>query len=479
MDLTIQIVFMTLIASSKFALAADTYTNKRACGTAQVLSGDTCANAKVEFNLKECGFSESIPAKVTCEGKAVKAQYVIQDKKFQARFNKHEGWGSSPGWAQNGQVQQLEKMVNSLAIVQKSEENISEKVEETKLPALNSPAIVSEVVPSLKFSAFFDFRYSTYQASENPGVVNTHAESGFALEDGAFYLNYSKNRLSALVDIPFRRSKETDLTPASPAQSQNNNFAIGYDRAQAYLKYKMSEDLFFSFGQFDTIFGVELNDSKDRFFGKTGLVYDALIPVTHAGAMLEYVKNGFTARAFGANPNNKGSYGTSAGRDENTEYGASFSFSNETYRGQIAGMSRSLLKASGDSFENRVLVDVLFGTTLGNFSIDLEFTSLSDPGKNSLTPVDNTDLENSGTGTLLLATYKLNDQLTVGGRYEMLNEDPTGSSFSTVNAETAGIHYRISPDFEIRSEYMMYHFKNTADVKWNDSRFNVAAVVQL
>jgi len=346
--------------------------------------------------------------------------------------------------------------------------------------AATAPAVAETAAPAspFKFGAFFDLRFTRLSVHNNATVPNANAESGFGLEDAAFYANYDRDRVSAVLDIAFRRSKDSDINSSAtvPNQSSNGNFAIGFDKSQAYLKYRVTPAFIVNFGQFDTIYGVELNDSKDRVFGKTGLVYDLTLPVTHAGAMLEYSTSGAYAKAFAANPNNKGSYGSSTAGDDKTELGVALGYSNEYIRSQVGYMSRPIRKANASGMGSRSLLDATLGTTLGAFTLDLEFSQVSDANKNTLSSTNNNDQEKSGVGYLALATYRVLEPLLLGVRYEEIRHDPSNASLESGKAKGVSVHYRLAPELELRSEFVDYRFVNVSKASWNDSRFNFAAV---
>ena len=92
----------------------------------------------------------------------------------------------------------------------------------------------------MKFSGFFDFRYTDFSAKDDAGNPTPHAESGFGLEDGAVYGNFEKDKVSIVLDISLRRTKESDYTstPTVANQSVNNNFIVAAGPSQLYLKYK-------------------------------------------------------------------------------------------------------------------------------------------------------------------------------------------------------------------------------------------------
>lgn len=336
-----------------------------------------------------------------------------------------------------------------------------------------------EVSP-FKFSAFADIRYTNFHVENNPLVSSGHPESGFGLEDGALYANYDKDNLSAVMDIAIRRGKDFDTnnTAQKPNQSSNNNFAIGTDKSQLYLRYKINPALAFDFGQFDTIFGVELNDSKDRIFGKTGIVYDNTLPVTHTGLMLEYsFLENYYLKGFVANPSNKGSFGSSANGDHTAEVGGAVGASSSAYHAQIGYMSRSINQATGLSSGDRTLVDILAGGVLGKFSVDLEYTRVSDPNKNTLTASNVNDTEKAAQGYFSLLTYKFTPDFLIGARYEYVKNDPTAQGIKSISAAGGSLHYILTSELELRSEYITYNNKAVVGNKWNNTRFNFAALM--
>ena len=348
-------------------------------------------------------------------------------------------------------------------------------------PVAATPVAATPVAAAspFRFGGFADLRYTNFSTKDNPLVLSGNPESGFGIEDGAFYGNYDKDNLSVVLDVAFRRSKDVDINSAAtkPNQSSNGNLAIGYDKSQLYLKYKLGSMFTINFGQFDTIYGVELNDSKDRIFGKTGIVYDNTLPVTHTGVMFEFLVNGFYAKTFAANPNNKGSNGSSASGDDKSEYGVALGYSNEFIRGQLGYMARPITKAIGTESGNRSLLDAIIGTTLGSFSLDLEYSRVSDPSKNTLTSGDTSDSESAGQGILALASYKFSDAFVVGLRYENIQDDPAALSVKSIHSFGGSIHYRLGTDLELRTEYITSDSKGVNDATWKDSRFNVATLL--
>jgi hypothetical protein len=452
------------------------------CGSALVISGDACSNVKVQFQFDGCEHKSEpqLAKRVICDRDTIKARFQEGNLRYEAPFEKtDDGWGGVT-WKPLGGVTQYKK-INTFAQSKPSTPVIERTVAEIPASSQVSQAVTAATTPNspFRFGGFADLRYTNFSIKDNPLVASGHPESGFGLEDGAFYGNYDKDNLSVFLDVTFRRIKDADINPAAtkPNQSSNGNFAIGYDKSQLYLKYKLDSMFVVDFGQFDTIYGVELNDSKDRIFGKTGIVYDYTLPVTHTGIMVEFLSNGFYAKTFAANPNNKGSFGSSASGDDNTEYGAALGFNNELIRSQVGYLVRPVNKASGSGSGNRSLLDVILGTTLNSFSLDVEYCQVTDPSKNTLTAGDATDDENPGNGILALATYKFTDAFLIGARYEMVNDDPAAINVKSTTAIGGSINYRLSPELGFRTEYISYDSKGVNDAKWKDSRFNVAALL--
>ncbi len=473
---------------------AESFKRVDTCGSASVTAGSTCETAKVEFKFDGCLLKSQpqFATKVICEEDKLRARYQAEGFRYEAQFTKEDnGWGNI-NWKSSGDIKQWKNIEKGASPTPQKEKAVIAAPERAAEPAktASASAPTSEPSPSLfKFSGFFDFRLSSVAAKDDTaGVPNANAESGFGLEDGAFIVNYEKDRLSAVVDIAFRRQKDSDAikptsttpAPTIPNQSQNSNFSIGVDKSQAYIKYKITPDFLIDLGQFDTIFGVELNDSKDRVFGKTGIVYDYTLPVTHTGAMLEYSKNGYYAKGFAANPINKGSYGTSSTGDDRTEHGAALGYSNDLFRTQFGYMSRLISKADGSGYSGRSLLDITAGVTLGAFTLDFEFSKIDDPNKNTLTSTNSADMEKAGQGYLALMTYKISDPVLFGLRYEQVKDDPlnsTSTTFDTVTASGASLHYKVRSDLELRTEYDNYQIKYlNAATTITDSRFNVAVL---
>lgn len=516
-------MFLGIIAFQTFSLGAfAAYKEAGSCGTASVVSGDTCSNVKVQFKFDGCEDIKGteLAKKIICVGEVISARYQVGDIRYQASYEKIKDKKGAVTWKALGGVKRLVKTTIQksevtadapLVAIAKTVEALTAHeaakatppatatapitppaTEATQSVATPAPAPVAApqattIASPFKFGGFADLRYTSYVTNNDPSVASGNPSSGFGIEDGAVYVNYEKEKMSITADLAFRRGKDSDTNAAAtqPNQSSTGAIALGVDKSQLYLKYKLGSMFTIDLGQFDTIFGAEVNDSKDRLFNKTGTTYDFALPVTHTGAMLEFARGGFAIKAFAANPNNKGSNGTSTAGDDKTEYGGAIGYTNDSFHGQIGYMGRPINQASGVGTATRSLTDATAGVSLGAFALDAEYARVSDPSKNTLTPLDNTDLENAGEACLGLISYKFSDAFLVGIRYETVIADPsagaiggsTNTPLQSANSTGLVIHYKVNPELELRSEYIGYNGTGMSGNTWTDGRFDASALV--
>ena len=482
------------------------------CGKSKFLSGASCADYQFELSFEGCG-SDLKPVTVkptTCSDDSVKLQFVHEGTIYISTLSKSsDSWGAA-SWSSSSLMKQAQTSAEATPKVEKESKkskkakaqakskdkpsvdvaatNIKKESEPSRLTAEASGSIAkdknvdnkTELKPQeapLKFSGFVDFRFTNL--SRDPSSSSGLPESGFGIEDAAFYVNYQKEKLSFVIDIPFRRFKNSDQNVTTNANaSPNGNFAVGNDKAQAFLKYNATPELEIDLGQFDTPFGVELNDSKDRIFSKTGTLYDYFLPVTHTGIELTYTVGGFFVRAIDANSNNKGSLGASATGDNNYEYTGMVGYTDEKWRCQLGNMSRPIGNASGVGSGMRSLSDIAFGTTQGKFALDFEGSYLSDPSKNTLTPSNSNDKESDATGGLVLFTYNFSDSFNGSFRYEHYENDPGQASVTRDSDYGVSLHKKFNPSWEGRMDYVIYNYNTVAGGSSNftDNRFSFATL---
>ena len=140
-------------------------------------------------------------------------------------------------------------------------------------------------------------------------------------------------------------------------------------------------------------------------------------------------------------------------------------------------MMRSVLRARGPpDYGSRVLMDFLAGLHLGDFTMDLQYTTLDNPNKNTLTPADNTDKENPASGMQVQLTYRPIEEILLAARYERLTNDP--GLISALNEDSWGValHYRFHPMLEARTEYISTNYHLVSEETWKSNRFSIGAV---
>lgn len=343
---------------------------------------------------------------------------------------------------------------------------------------LTSTSAFAQSANDLKITGFADLRLTSIAYDESSGS-NGYPDSGFSLEDGALYFEYKKDNVTFFLDAPFRRKKDADSsgTPTD-TQSNDSNILFGADKAQIYGKIGTDFGVDLTLGQFDTIYGVEANDSKDRFFSVGGLIYEKFLPTVHMGAMAGYSYEGAYAKAFVANPKGKGTLGTeTTTKDENFEYGAAIGYSNEMYRGQVGYLTRGIRKSNNTENGQRALLDVTAGITWAGVSFDVEYSSLADDSKNTLTSSNTADQEDAATGMIALVTYAVTDSFSVGARYETMSNDPAKESNDKTTATALGVSYTWSPAFQLKADGIQYVTTPVgSSTESTDKRFEIASV---
>lgn len=445
------------------------------CAQAKVVSGDTCSNVKVEFNFASCGspqsktLSTNAPSRIICKGKTITARSSNENFRAEAKFEKTEdGWGSVQ-WKPVAAVRTfiVDQSTEPANVTTKSETPKAEvvAVESVRTPSAEPPAAPATASPvSIAVTGFLDMRYTAFRAEDS--AVNEKSRSGFLLDDGAIYFSAKKGNLEAMVDLPLSREL---TTPAAATMG------VGKTKTQFYGRYSINSNLNVTFGQFDTLFGVELNDSKDRVFGNTGLAYGQTLPIVHSGAYLTYSGDGITARLLAANPADRQTFGTDAA-DSSTEYGATVGYSNSMLRGQLGYLTRAMTDLNGDASQ-RSLVDILAGATFGDFDLDIQYSIVTDPRKNKLTD-STTDREDPGSAVLALLTYRLNEKLKFSGRYEKIDKDPIGSGYA--EAQTFGLVSNFTPEdgFTVRLEWNdTFVNRKITGAAYGESRWDAALLV--
>ena len=408
----------------------------KTCADVKFQSAGQCSDLKVYFDLSQCDIGKKqVEAKVECKKKSASASYTYDNRKWTVKYSFKEGkWGNSE-WLQSSPITEKSKGIESVAEF---------KPAVTNFPSERAIAQEKKSI-DYKFSGYFDFRYNSVENNDNPNVAHSgQPESGFSVEEAALYLNAQTSDFSFYLDLPLRRDK------TAAGVSETNQLVLGADRAQAYIKIGLKENLNLTLGQFDTPYGVELNDSKDRVFVKTGLLYDYALPVTHTGVSIDGAYNSISYRLLAANSGNKGSFGNTATGDNQTEVGVTVGYSHDAIRSQVGYLSRAIEDSNDEKGGTRDLIDVTFGFNWGNAALDFEWASVNN---------DNKATKKNGSVFMFLPTYKINDQFLLGLRYEMLTDD-AGATDLFEDADSIGLsaHWKHSEHLQFRSEFIKLNY---------------------
>jgi hypothetical protein len=269
----------------------------------------------------------------------------------------------------------------------------------------------------------------------NKDWVNLVGDKGFTINDASFGLakDFGDGN-SALVDLAFNSSQ----TPA---------FDFSTTRSQAYIQITRS-NVVTKVGQFDTIFGVEANDSRDRLFANMGAIKAYVHPLVHAGAMVTMSRQKLVFRGLLGNPPGKGAMDN----DDTPEFGVHAHYANYDVKGG-AGI---LLSDSGTG-NNRtnLLIDITGGMQLGSVTMEacLDYKKTS-------------GFEKATVAAGVFGTMPMNDIMSLVGRFELLKEPVIGGAQleSALNIG-AGASYRLATEVQVRGDLSVANIKPTSDQK--------------
>jgi hypothetical protein len=456
------------------------------------VSGSSCQKLSVEFDVSACSWAAPegdektvapVSARVICKGSSVTARGTHGEQRMEAEFTKSDdGWGSVR-WISSGPVRTFARSTASepssipgVAVAQLGTATVGTgSAAATSAPVLvasnsssaeasaSAPAASSAAPSAISMSGFIDMRLTGVRSADP--AANEKSRSGYLFEDGAIYLSGTRDRFDFFIDLPLSRN----------GGASNADVSIAKTKAQAFGKLRFTDELSLTFGQFDTIYGFELNDSKDRVFGVTGFAYNQTLPIVHSGAFLTWARDGFTARLMAANPADRQVLGSTAG-DSSTEYGATLGYANSMIRGQVGTLVRSMTDLA-DKSSQRTLIDSVFGFSYGMVDVDFQYSMVSNPQKNTLT-VDATDKESDGSAAMMIVTLKIRDDLKVSGRIERLDKDPAGLNYPQVDAMAAVVNYQVQDGVTLRAEWNDFRVKrDSATSAYDESRWDIGAVV--
>lgn len=503
-----------LFAASLFVFHPSLSVAAAPCGQASAVPGSICPHLKVKVNLDGCPLhQEKKKWTVTARCVGQKADFRHSTKGFEFSgqlVSTDSGW-ETPSWSKI-QVQYTRLARNTasdpavapsveaavaaptptpvatpvapaptdspVAVASGSSQNPSPLPTSTPLPApvttslapaqISPPPAMMQITPSLsetsppaaipslhwKTNGFLEVKYRGVQGAEGS---NRQAESGFLVDDAALYIEGKAEGARLFLDLPFSRDRQAAGFNPDFGKSDSADFGFAKTKAQAYIEIPTGDNGLFQFGQFDTIYGFELNDAKDRFFSQTGLVYNNALPVTHTGALWQYTQEGLSLKLLVANPNNKGSLGTSTTQEDGLETGATLGWSDPNFRLLVGYLSRPKANPLGE-MKSRTLKNLVAGVSVGGFDLDLEHDAIFDPSKDNN---GNLISDAEGTAAMLHLVYNVNGQWKLGIRSEKTHKDVLSGGNYEEQAQFLGLQYRKTEQLSFGAEYGTYETIST------------------
>ena len=314
----------------------------------------------------------------------------------------------------------LALLLTSFEDVSAQEKSLANPTTEAGVPdASQKMGLERPLVPSLELGGFVDAQYKW--AKDNTST------SGFLVNDGAVYFKHKRGKAEVLIDLPFSWEKSASTAVDIDGDGQSNDFIVGQNKAQAYIGYQEGATRF-QLGQWDSIFGYELNDAPDLFFTGQGLVYNLAMPVTHTGLLVSHALGPVTLKGMAANVSNQGSQS-----GQKSEFGGQVSFGNEILRAALGYFSYE--KVANDP---RAVTDLIAGFTLGIFQMDAEVALVREPG------------QDQSTAFLLMPVLSVSELSSLGLRYEQ------ASKFGTVDTQTqvtGGFQHVLNEALKVKIDY--------------------------
>jgi len=240
------------------------------------------------------------------------------------------------------------------------------------------------------------------------------------IRDGALYFNHAAGNSSFKFDMPFQAGG-----------TDNNDLLVGFDKAQVYLSHTYASGAAWRMGQFDSIFGLERNDTIDNFFVDQGVIYALTQPKTNTGVEASYkISDMLKAQAYVSGARDSG------GEDLGTrpEFGAKVSMSGE-YNVSLGGWYKKVAADTNAMYLNLAADTKLAGLNLGAEAV---YQKAGDTdAKMSFGVMGDTNvMENMDAG--IRAQY-LMDQVADG---------------SSQLQATAGVRYKMDKNLSVKANYV-------------------------
>ena len=329
---------------------------------------------------------------------------------------------------------------------------------------------VASADDAAKFGGFVDAQTTVGTAKFAKTDNGTYRLSN-KINDGALYFSKSLGGGSAAIDLPFN---------LITSGATNLNFANS--QAQAYVNYGYSNGVSWRMGQFDGIFGLERNDSKDVLFTEVGQIRKLAQPIVHTGLMVGYELSktlnfqALVTSVADTGPLTITSRNNAAG-NKTYEYGGKISYS-DAFRLSLGTLMHkvrdvALVGATNASNESESYINVTAGTKVDHLNLDVEYTTKSYYAASTITPNRKEKVTGSAIGAI--ASYELNDSTNVAARFQTLSK--IDASHYSMMEVTVGPQFQMTKDLRVKADLTMSSMKAAAGAdSISNNHARVAAV---
>jgi len=273
--------------------------------------------------------------------------------------------------------------------------------------AVIGASTIAQADEGTKFGGFVDAGY-TYNGEDGVDAMR--------VRDGAFYMNHNAGNSSFTFDLPFSVS------------NGSNDFAIGKNRGQAFMKHTYASGMGWRFGQFDGIFGLERNDRVNVFFADQGALYSTQAK-THLALEGSYaISDSLSAQLYVGGAHSQGG----ANSENRPEVGARVSLGGD-YKIAVGGSFRKVADDTSMIYGNVTAEGSLMGVGLG-----IE-ASVQKAGEGDM-----------ALGGGVTATYAVMGDMEAGVRAQYLSKFEAHQQLQG----TAGVRYKMTKNINAKLNYV-------------------------
>ncbi|MGE0763607.1 MAG: outer membrane beta-barrel protein [Bdellovibrionales bacterium] len=294
--------------------------------------------------------------------------------------------------------------------------------------------------PGLVASGYVDvqMQWNRGAVDLNSAVEMPGETSGFAVYQGTMMLSDEFEKAELVIDIPFRQSTniETSISGGVTVTSSTNAFELATRDAQAYVKYQFDQSWFWQFGQFDSAFGLEGNDSVDMMFAQFGIL-QPFTPNTHTGLQVGYSFLPFHMTVLVANGDSRGLQQD----NQSAQAGIRFGWNQEPMQFSIGALytkTEGQYRLNGGEmvdYDANILLNSTLSATFNrmDYGVELNVAKSRHGVAQTTSGREDHDLV---WGAMAQISYAANDKTVMGMRYEYLKNDDTNQYVRYADAAT-------------------------------------------